>query len=210
MFVLVHKNKVLVGPMKWHPSMFAGALKKIGIDAGFPRYAPKNLPLIVDSNTKVYEVSMTYTPHNSRIEYLEGPVWDFSGEKAVGSHLVKDRDIDYVKRNLIGDSAVARYNKEDSTVNVTVQGQNLVVSTSRESRSSLSLLLSTIDNTCNYKSKNNIWIAATKNDLTVIATAINNYIQDLYDEEKDLVQRITQCSTLAELADIEIVRRAFN
>lgn len=209
MYVLVHKNKVLVGPMKWHPSMFAGALKKLGLDLGIPRYAPRSLPLTLDYDTKIYHVQMTHVQHNPRIEYLEGPIWDFSSGTAVANYIVRAKSLDLVRGDLKAQAAKARWQKENLMSEITVKGTKVRVSISRESRANLSLLISTAADSdiIKWKSNNGVWFDLTKAELQQVARDVNNKVQELYTEEHTINNLIANAADSQELAEIEIIGR---
>jgi len=202
--------------MKWHPSMYAGALKKLGMEVGIPRYAPYSLPLSLGNGVKIYVVRTEKIDYNKQTEYLEGPVWNFSSNVAVESYIVRQKDLNVVKTELLKSAANARWRKENGLISITVKGQSVKVSTSRESRANLAVLIAaaTDSTSINWKSADNVWLTVNKADLIGIAQAIQNQIQEIFDDELALNNLINSATTSEELAEIEIdtgkMERLFN
>ena len=70
MYALVHKERVLVGPMKWNRGLFEGALARIKVSGHVPRLAPDadKLPIVYDVDTKIMPARYETPEHNTRIE----------------------------------------------------------------------------------------------------------------------------------------------
>lgn len=205
MYVLVHKNRVLVGPMGWNRAIFDGNLEKLKILKTLPKNPPTELPMIIDENTKIYRADSQTPEHNEKIQYLEGPYWNITPETATATFLVKDKPIDPVKSQLKEFASQVRWEKETSGTTVTIQNVDLFISTQRIERDQYLqkyLLMSETDS-LNWKFKES-WLTINKQEIKTIVDAIQTHIQTAFDWEINKHQEIDQCTTLTELDQIVI------
>jgi ligand-binding SRPBCC domain-containing protein len=204
MYVLVHKERVLAGPMGWNRAIFEGNLKKLNISFGLSREAPNNLPLTIDENTKIYEAILEYPEHNKKIEYPHGPFWKFTNI-ATGTFKLLPIHVDLIKGTLKEIVSKNRYEKEISGVEVTIQNKNIKFDTARDRRIIfVEKLISMADSsTINWKHENQ-FLALTKNDVHTIVNRINEHVQNAFDWELNKIQEIDSKTTAQELDAIDL------
>jgi len=200
MFVLVHKNRVIVGPVKWNTAMFNNALRKEKITFDLPVDAPATMPLIIDQNTRISVAQITKPSFNSKIQYLEGPYWDLSNDTVQATYQVRDQPIDAVKGTLKKKISEIRWAKEVSGTTVTIQGIQHQIPTDRNTRANFGLALSNMDsnNTINWKF-GSVWMTISKSDLESVVNAINSHVQTSFDWEKAKSDMIDSLNTLEDL-----------
>lgn len=206
MFVLIHKNRVLSGPRDWSKVMFDHTLNELGLNfSSVPNNPPSELPFVIDEDTKISACQLTRMPFNEKIEYLDGPFWDFSELVAVGKFEPVQKSIELIKSDLKGLTANKRYEKETSGVKVTLQGTEVTVSTDRNIRNEFlqKFLTMTESGTVNWKF-NSVWITLSKSEVETVVNAINQHVQTAFDWEFGINQQIDQASTAEELNSIEI------
>jgi hypothetical protein len=207
MFALVHKNRVLVGPMDWNRALFDGALSRLGISTTLPRVSPEfhELPWVIDENTSVCFVEFNYPEYNQKIHYLEGPYWTFENGKAIAGYLVKDQPVESVQYNLKQLAAEYRWHKEISGTKVVVQEIEVTVDTDRNSRNIFVqqyLLMSDTD-TVRWKFPE-AWLTLTKSELGLVVSAGAAHIQNAFLWESMKVEEINTATTLQQLDSIVI------
>lgn len=206
MYVLIHKNRVIVGPMDWNRAMFDGALSKLQIVKTLPRTAPPDLPFIIDDETRLAESVYEYPPYNPRIEYPNGPFWNFDAPVAVGTFVVEPIPVEFIKASLKQEAAAERYRTEELGTTHVLQGVTVTLDTSRAGRDIFAqayLLMGDTD-VKNWKFPEG-WFTVTKPELGGIVGAGSAYIQTCFDWERAKAEEIVACATAAELAAIVIV-----
>lgn len=206
MYVLIHKNRVIVGPMDWNRAMFDGALSKLQIVKTLPRTAPPDLPFIIDDETRLAESVYEYPPYNPRIEYPNGPFWNFDAPVAVGTFVVEPIPVEFIKASLKQEAAAERYRTEELGTTHVLQGVTVTLDTSRAGRDIFAqayLLMGDTD-VKNWKFPEG-WFTVTKPELGGIVGAGSAYIQTCFDWERAKAEEIDACATAAELAAIVIV-----
>lgn len=207
MYVLIHKDRVLVGPRDWNRPMFTTTLDKLNIEYDLmPRKAPTDLPIVIDADTYITYARMEIPEHNAKIETYYGPFWDLSDENiALGTYRVKERSLDSIREILVREAADVRYNKEVAGTTVTIQDTTVTLDTSREGRNIFVqqyTLMGEAD-TVNWKFPEG-WLTLTKAELGSAVTAATAHVQGAFDWEKAVVDQITAATTAAELDAIEI------
>ena len=206
MYVLIHKDRVIVGPMAWQRGMFVGALKKLNITTLLPRNAPVELPMIFDADTKLCSAVLEYPEYNSKIEYIHGPFWDFSEPVAVGTFQVLETPIEFIKGKLKAEVADVRYSREIAGVTVEIQGTTVTVDTNRGSRDIFvqQYLLMGDNDVVNWKFPE-AWLTLTRSDLGKAVGAGVAHVQAQFNWELTKNEEIDACTTAAELDAIVIV-----
>ena len=208
MFALVHKQRVILGPINWNRALFDANLSKLKINYGLPRVAPSQLPVQINQDTAIYTVEDVQPEYNSKINYLEGPYWTIESDRAVSSYIVRDQPIDAVKNNLKTQAAAARWDKEVAGTTVTIQDTQVTVDTARGSRDIFvqKYLLMNDQETVAWKFPEG-WLTLTKTELGQVVQAGATHVQQAFGWEVAKSQEIDACTSLAELDAVVIVEQ---
>lgn len=205
MYVLVHQGRVLVGPMAWNRAMFDGNLEKLKINFLLPRSEPTNLPLQINESTVIKRVEFNYPEYNKKTHYLEGPYWNHEGEVSIAFYEVKPQPVEAVKARLKEVVAENRWKKEVAGTQVTVQGKQVTVDTSRGNRDVFvqKYLLMPEDGVVGWKFPEG-WFTLSKPDLGAVVQAGAAHVESAFAWEAQKVTLIDYCNTLAELDAINL------
>ena len=206
MYVLVHKERVLVGPRDWNRPMFEGALEKLKIQVMLPRRDPQNLPFIIDEDTYITNAAIVIPPHNERIETYHGPYWNFENRSlAVGTYEIKDKQIGSIRELLRNEAAAERYRREVAGTAMDLKGTTVTLDTSRDGRNVFiqKYTLMGESDTVNWKFPEG-WLTLTKAELGSVVAAGAAYIQAQFDWEMAKVAEIQAANTTAALDAIVI------
>ena len=207
MYVLVHKERVLVGPRDWNRPMFEGALNKLKIQTLLPRRDPQELPIEIDDDTYITNAAITIPSHNEKIETYHGPYWNFENKDlAVGTYEIKEKQLGSIRELLINDAAAERYRREVAGTTTEIQSTTVTLDTSRDGRNVFIqkyTLMGDAD-TVNWKFPEG-WLTLTKSDLGIAVAAGETHIQSAFDWEKAKVEEIEAAADAAALDAIVIV-----
>lgn len=206
MYVLIHNNTVITGPINWDYGMFVYALSKENIQASVPSGIPSVMPFVIDENTRICEYDESAPPEfNPKIQMTYGPFWDLTGDKAVASFLVKDKEIEFVKGDLKALTAAKRYEKEIAGTKVTIQGVEVTVDTNRGSHDIFVQKYAIMNDgdTVKWKFPEG-WLTINKTELGIAVNAGALYVQSCFDWESDKSDEIDSATTLQELDAIVI------
>ena len=201
MNVLVHNERVLVGPMSWNRPMFEGGLDRLKISALLPRNDPETVPIVIDDATYLTTAQLVIPDHNSRTQTYYGPFWDFTNPAiAVGTFEIKYKQIWEIQAQLRDEAKANRYTAEVGGTHSVIQGKKVTIDTSREGRNIFVQKYSLMgtDETVNWKFPET-WLTLTKDELGQCVAAGAAHIQATFDWEKLKDDEITASTTIEEL-----------
>lgn len=200
-YVLINNNQVINGPRAWNYRSFESTLEDdLEITTKLPLQKTDNDPIIIDEDTKILPANLIYQDYNPKIEYLDGPYWNFDNDIATGTFVIKPNNIDAVKNDLIAKVTANRYDKEISGVKVTIQNTEVTIDTARGNRDIFVqkyLLMSDTD-TVQWKFPE-CWLTLTKADLGLVVSTGATFVQEQFNWEEGKVVEINACTTLEEL-----------
>jgi hypothetical protein len=206
-FAIVHKNRVIVGPMGWNQKYFTNVLKiRHRVDANIPGIEPEVLPFIIDESTSIHRVIENKPDINLMTHHYYGPLWDLSQDVIIANYEVKDIAIEVARDNFRVVAAAERYKKEVSGAKTILQDKEVTLDTSREGRNIFvqKFLLMSEDDIVNWKFPEG-WLTISKQELGSVVLAGAAHIQKSFDWEKEINNQIDACSTLQELVSLTIV-----
>ena len=206
MFIIVHNNLVILGPMRWNRFRFENEIQEECELAATLPDSNLRTPITVSENISVLPVlGIEYPSHNSKIQHLHGPFWEFAEVGATGSYIVQSLPMDFVKEQLRAECAAERYRKEISGTKVIIQNTEVTVDTERGSRDIFvqKFLLMSDTDTVQWKFPE-CWLVLTKADLGQIVAAGATHIQGQFNWEADKIVEIDACETLEQLNLVEI------
>jgi hypothetical protein len=206
MYVLIKNNSVVNGPRPWNYRSFQNSLiEELEIQYTLPIRKEDDLPIEIEDGVRLLKVNMTEPNFNSKIEYLHGPFWDFSGDIALGTYQIVEKDIENVKKDLKSKLASNRYRKETAGVKTVVQGIEVTIDTRRGERDIFlqKLMLMQDGSTVDWKFPEG-WLTLTKQELIGIVGVGANYVQTQFNWEASVSNQIDSATTLQQLDAIDI------
>lgn len=209
MYVLVHKERVLVGPRDWNRPMFEGALERLKLTTMLPRRDPQELPIVIDEDTYITNAVIVIPSHNEKIETYHGPYWNFENKSlAVGTYEIKEKQLGSIRELLINQTAAERYRREVAGTTAVIQDTTVTLDTSRDGRNVFiqKYTLMGDSDTVNWKFPEG-WLTLTKSDLGIAVAAGVSHIQGSFDWEKAKVEEIEAADTATALDAIVIVEQ---
>jgi hypothetical protein len=202
MYVLVHNNRVIAGPMAWNRPIFEGNLQKLNIPFGLGREAPPQLPLVITDTVKIYATRLVYPEFDKRVEYLHGPFWQFTHE-AVGTFQINPITLGESKQYLKTIIADNRYKFENQGITINIKNTQVKIPTARENRDIFyQNWLSMGENSTVEWKFDNIFLTLNKSELQQISTAIFNHVQNAFTWESNKWAEIDSCTTAAAIKNV--------
>ncbi len=202
MYVIVHGERVISGPMEWNRAMFDHSLTSVGVNFSLPRLAfpDEELPFVIDENTKIMRAELVTPEHNEKIESTHGPYWDFSTGIAVGTYGIKTKDLGPIREYIKTRIAAIRYDKETSGKNITINGSEVFINTNRDARNVYAqrYLAMADSDTVNWKF-GETWLTLSKADINTIIIECQNHVQSAFDWEKSKCDLIDAANTPEDL-----------
>lgn len=213
MYILVKDNNVFAGPNIWHPKLFKSFIEDdFEIIMDLPVQAPIS-GTNLGNDIFCYEITQEIPNHNPKIEWLNGPFYTFTGDKAIQTFTVNPKEIEHVKKELLSIIADIRWKKEIAGVEHIIQNQTVILDTSRGNRDIyLQALQTGIDNVSwKFNSSNgNIWLTVSLVELNAIVQSILTHIQTVFDWEKSIADSINNATDLNTLDGIKLGNEVTN
>lgn len=209
-FVVIHKNRVIIGPMSWSQKYFTTVLKiRYKIEANIPGIEPDVFPYTINEDTVIRRVVENKPELNEMIHYHYGPLWDFTEDTVVANYEVREVTIETARDNFKALLASHRYRKEISGAKITLREKELSLDTSREGRNVFiqKFLLMADAETVNWKFPEG-WFNLTRDELGQIVFAGASHIQSAFDWEKEITEQIDSAQTLEELLNLNPIIKA--
>lgn len=205
MYALVHKTQVIMTQPFWNSRMFTVCLDEdLGIKRRVLLAEEDDVPLQIDQDTRIVRYYEFKPDYNSKIEWLDGPIYQFVEDTVVASYNKRPLELSIAKENLKKLLPEARYGKEVKRHTLELSSGLQTISLDRETRSALAQKLQTIgDSTVNWKFEHG-WEQLSKSDIESIVSQIDQYVQEAYDWEYSKTIEIDNCQTLEEIDEIKI------
>ena len=207
LYAIVHKNRVIVGPLAWAQKYYTDVLKiRHRITANIPGEPPEILPYVVDADTSIHSVVDNTPSYDAMTQYLYGPTWDLSADIIAANYEVREQEIADARNNFRAVAAFERYKKEVSGAKATVQSLEVSIDTSRDGRNIFvqKYTLMSDGDIVNWKFPEG-WLTLTKADLGSVVQAGVLHIQGAFDWEKSIDDQINAAQNAQELHAIPIV-----
>jgi hypothetical protein len=154
---------------------------------------------------KIYPIKESENPSfNSKTEMLHGPIWSFTDTHAISSYEVQKMPVESVKNFMKESLAAERYNRENHTVPVIINGTMYEFSTNKDTRNLIQNALIASQELFKWKINRDVWIDLTNDDLRNILDAIIGHVQSCFDWEYSVLQTIDNSNTHEELDGITI------
>ena len=215
LYVLVHQDEVVYGPVHWHSDIMNKNLEKLGLDPSLPidimarkqGIVPINQPTAINEETKIYKADMqNEQPEESLFTDNGHIIWDFSTGVAVGTYVAIGKPIEEVKENLRNVVANKRNEKELEGTNVTIGEETFKILTGPISRLLLVEKLNVMGDTdtCMWKFMENRWSEVSKDNVLSMLGVVDSYVQNLVNWEHGLVQQIEAANSVDDLKEISL------
>ena len=205
MFVIVHNNSVILGPMRWNRYRFENVIQE-DLDLDQPITLPdtngSNVITVNDEVTIYPVLRIDNEEFNPKIQHLHGPFWEFTDVGAIGSYIAQDLSIDAVKNQLKAEIANQRWLKENEGTYIRLNDVEYPFATTKENRSILHQAITSNTTELNWKISTDQWIILTQQDIKLVFDTIFQHVQWWFDWELRKFNEIDNCTTLQQLNDV--------
>ncbi len=207
MYALIHDTQLLLGPIGYNYRLINAELEELEIEE---RVAPRdyeNVPLTINENTYVLPVTQIIPPHDLRFQSVSNFEWKIIKKNNIPvrvemTYTIVDKSLDQIKHEYKQQVAPIRREKENTIIQVTLNTNNVSVSTSREDRLSYVSKLVASPGPHNFKFENGVWLQITTTELEYIISQIDLKVQEAFDWEYAKLQEIDACTTGEEVYNV--------
>lgn len=207
MFVIVHDNRVILGPMRWNRFRFENEIfEECEISVTLPNRNDAFEAINVSDCIRILPIQGTENPpYDTVIETLHGPFWQFTDTHAISSYEVMKLPVDAVKNQLKAKAAEERWRCEIAGFDLELQGQTVRIDTNRGSRDGYAqqYMLLADGSTVNWKFSS-CWLTLSKTELGTIAAAVTAHVNNSFNWEAEKISEIDACLTLEALSSVTV------
>jgi len=205
MYSLVNGQELLLGPIAFNYRMINSVLEEeLEVDFRVKSSDYQSVPIIFTEDIKILPARNEVPEFDPRFQSVSQTSHTITDTEVVFNYSVADKTLEQIKGEYKAGVAPERWNKENTTVTVTINGKEITVSTSRDNRLSLVSKLLSSDGPYNFKFNDGVWEEITKTDLQTILNEIDSIVQAAFDWELAKLAEIDACETKEEVYAVEI------
>ena len=194
MYALVNGQELLLGPISFNYRMINSVLEEeLEVDFRVTSQDYQNVPITFTEDIKILPTRIEIPEHDPRFQTVSQSSHEITDTEVVFYYGVSDKPLEQIKTEYKAAVAPERWNKENTTVTVTINGNEITVSTSRDNRLSIVSKLLSGDGPYNFKFNDGVWEEISKTDLQTILTEIDTVVQAAFDWELAKLAEIDAC-----------------
>lgn len=205
MYALINGQELLLGPVAFNYRMINDELEELEVDFRVTSNSYQSVPISITEDIKILPARNDIPEYDPRFQTASQSSHTITDSEVVFTYTVSDKPLEQVKDEYKAGVAPERWNKENTTVTVTINGKEITVSTSRDNRLSIVSKLLSGDGPYNFKFNDGVWEEISKTDLQTILTEIDNVVQAAFDWELAKLAEIDACVDGAAVYAVVIV-----
>ena len=194
MYALVNGQQLLLGPIAFNYRMINSVLEEeLEVNFRVKSSDYQLVPISFTEDIKILPARNDIPEYDPRFQSASQTSHTITDTEVVFSYGVADKSLEQIKGEYKARVAPERWNKENTTVTVTINSKEITVSTSRDNRLSLVSKLLSSDGPYNFKFNDGVWAEISKTDLQTILTEIDTVVQAAFDWELAKLAEIDAC-----------------
>ena len=194
MYALINGQELLLGPISFNYRMINSVLEEeLEVEYRVTSQDYLNVPITFTEDIKILPARNEVPEYDPRFQSVAQTSHTITDTEVVFGYGVGDKTLEQIKGEYKAGVAPERWNKENTTVTVTINGNEITVSTSRDNRLALVSKLLSGDGPYNFKFNDGVWEEISKTDLQTILTEIDTVVQAAFDWELAKLAEIDAC-----------------
>lgn len=209
LYSLIHDDQLILGPIKYNHMMINYELEQLEINAKLNSNSHNKVPIQFDEKTFLVYARQVYPEYDSRFKKISSSSWTIRKENdfpldVIFEYFTSEKTLEEVKDEVKSLVPGERWNRENTTISISIQNTEIQVSTERENRLSLLAKLMSSEGPYNFKFGEDLWVEITSVDLQSIINAIDLKVQEAFDWELSKIQEIDSCQSVEDVWNVEI------
>ena len=207
MYALIHNSQLILGPIGFNYRMINSELENLGL---LNRVLPNeyiNVPIKFNDDTFLLQAIQNIPFYDQKFKQIENFSWEIIKDNDIPvrvemNYFLIDKTLQEIKDEYKKKLPELRKEKENTYIDVNIDGNVFSVSTNREDRLSYVSKLIASPGPHKFKFNSTIWLEITKTELQYIISQIDLKVQEAFDWEYQKTQEINACKTGQEVYDI--------
>jgi hypothetical protein len=206
MYALVNGQELLLGPIPFNYRMINSVLEEeLEVDFRVNSQDYQSVPIKFTEDIKILPARNEVPEHDSRFQSVSQTSHAIIDTEVIFVYSVGDKSLEQIKNECKTRVKPERQRRENTSIEVIINGSTITVSTDRENRLALTAKYVANPTSHNFKFDNGTWLEITTEDLQTIIQAVDAKVQETYDWELAKLQEIDACETKEEVYEVEIV-----
>lgn len=210
MYALIHESQLILGPIGYNYRMINSDLEELEVEGRVSPRDYENVPLQIDEKTYVLPAIQIIQPYDSRFQGVGNFEWKIIKENEIPvrvemTYEIVDKSLDQIKKEYKTEVSPIRKKKENTNIQLTIDGTAVNVITSKEERLIYLNKLFSYTEPINFKFTGGMWALLTKADMEYIIQEIDKKVQEAFDWEYQKLQEIDACKTGEEVYNVILV-----
>ena len=194
MYALINGQELLLGPIAFNYRMINSVLEEdLEVNFRVTSQDYLNVPITFTEDIKILPARNDIPAYDPRFQTVSQTSHTISATEVVFNYGVSDKSLEQIKSERKAEVAPERWNKENTTVSVTLYGNTITISTSRENRLAIVSKVVSDGGLHNYKFDDGSWVEISSADLVTILNAIDDVVQAAFDWEFAKLAEIDAC-----------------
>lgn len=207
MYALIHDSQLILGPIKYNYRLINSDLEELEIDKKVSPRDYENVPIHFDDKTSLVPAVEIIPQYNARFQGVGNFEWEIIKENDIPvrvemTYTIGDKSLDQIKAEYKSQVIPIRKEKENTYIDVDLNGVTVSVYTGKEERLSLVSKLVASPGPHNFKFNNDVWMQITTTDLEYLISQIDLKVQEAFDWEYEKLQEIDACLTGEEVYNV--------
>jgi hypothetical protein len=205
MYSLVNGQELLLGPIAFNYRMINSVLEEeLEVEFRVKSSDYQSVPISFTEDIKILPTRIEIPEHDPRFQSVSQTSHTITDTEVVFDYSVTDKTLEQIKGEYKAGVKPERQRRENTTITVTINNNEITVSTSRESRLELISKLLGNEGPYNFKFDGGVWAEITKINLQSIISEIDTKVQEAFDWELAKLEEIDACETKEEVYEVEI------
>lgn len=205
MFALVNGQELLLGPIAFNYRLINASLEEdLELDYRVKSSDYSQVPIQITEEVKIISARNEIPDFDERFESVNLSYHEITDTEVIFYYVKSEKTLEEVKQEYKANIPSERWNREHTTISLTINEKEIRVSTSRENRLALITKLLSGDGPYNFKFDDSTWIEVTKENLQHIITQIDLKVQEAFDWELAKIKEIDSCETKESVYQVDI------
>lgn len=205
MFALVNGQELLLGPIAFNYRLINASLEEdLEIDYRVKSSDYSQVPIQITDEVKILSARNEIPDFDERFESINLSYHEIADNEVIFYYVKSEKTLEEVKQEYKTNISPERWNREHTTISLTINERDIRVSTSRENRLALITKLLSGDGPYNFKFDNGTWMEVTKETLQYVITQIDLKVQEAFDWELAKITEIDACETKESVYEVDI------
>lgn len=197
-------NSVILGPVEWNSQLFSSIIsKQLELEIPIFDFYKRDLPRTI-VNMEIRACKVSEEQYDPLTQILKGPVWSIDKKTGIKKCEYKaiEKPLHVMKSTVKQTVAEERWKRENSDIEIDLNGASVIVSADRDLRKSLFQKSLIADETSFAWKFKNCTLSINKQDIEFIIKKIDEHVQNQFDWEVSIMNQVRASESVSEIAQI--------